>query len=309
MNIAYAWMVAMMMGLLATAIPLGSIDTPYSAYNGDIVGLGAKLPEDAFWAGSVRLHHGELDGLDPEADGLLIVAPRLLYTDVEADRLRAFLAQGGRAIIADDDGTARELLRQLQLGIEIETANLFSTSYEKSPRFPILAATGELPGPARVLAEQPKIVAGAGTSVLESHPYTWRDANNNQLPDLGEAQGEFAIARLLAFGAGELLVVGDPDLLTGVLDAQNPGLTDSWLAWLTEGRVLVVDEGHHATSNPMGLARTLAGDHAPTVVLLAGVAVLAMIGWAMRWRIRRVRPKRKKRPAQGPSPALQELEP
>lgn len=292
MRPAHALLVALIMGLLVLSVPLSVRPAPYSMYNPGPAGIAATL--DGLEARSL---HGPLAGLDPREDALLVVAPRLGYDAGEVQRFRAFLEAGGRALVADSGGMGRLLVQGLGIGADLREAAVFSTSYAKQPAYPLAEDQGVLPGmPERVVLTGPVAVQGPGDAVLAAHPYSWLDLDNDLEPDLGEPRGPWPLAMRFEVGLGEVIVVGDPDLLTaaGAATGGSAEAAEALLLWLSAGRSLVVDEGHRAQADPIGMAPVLAGA-APVRLALATLAVLAgAVGVGLRVRIRRIRPRRRR---------------
>lgn len=312
MNPAPAFLLAAIIALGVYSLPLSLLDERYSALDDGDRGLGAWIEPGATGAvhrtteAQVHLRHGPLGDLDPATDALLIVAPRLSYDDAEVQRLTAFLTAGGRALIADDVGSGRALVAALQLRVEISADGVFSSSYDRTPAFPLATSTGAVSGmPDETVLSRPRIVLGAGETVLATHPFTWTDRDHDLRPALDEPRGSVALARLVPVGRGQLLVLGDPDLLTPGGDALADGAGTALWEWLADDRRILIDEGHRARSDPVGIAPVLAGARPIAIVAVAlGVGVAS--AWALLGvRIRRVRVRRE--PPQVPRHIVDEL--
>jgi len=113
--------------------PLGSIeDTPFSIYNEGWNGLSefreiveSKFPEDRDgdgYADSVKTIISSINAvnrLENETGILVVMGPAVHYDISEALALVLFLMQGGTVIIADDFGTANDLLKGLNILISV----------------------------------------------------------------------------------------------------------------------------------------------------------------------------------------------
>jgi hypothetical protein len=280
MRFAYAFLVALMVVLLVFSVPLALRDAPYSVHNRDADGSGAWLEDRQLAGAPVRLQSGPLSGL-AASDALAIIGPRLPYSKAEAVQVRDFLTAGGRVLLADDVGTGRSLLAALDIGVAIGDG-VTSISYDRAPAFPIVASTGALALPAEMALSRPHVVLGAGVPVLRAHPYSWLDR------------------------AGEILIVGDPDLVTPAGSRLAPGAAEVLWQWLADGRDVVFDEGHRARTDPVGVAPVLSGEAGGRVVLVSAIGVAVALWIGFRIRIERQEPPRRRVVA---SKALEELPP
>lgn len=298
---AHAALVAILLVLVALSVPRAAQEAPYSAHDDGPRGTGHLLASQgtAYTLGGtatpVELRHGALAGLDPENHALLVVAPRLAYSDGEVAAVRDFIEQGGRVLVADLEGSGRVLVEDLGIGLRVPTARVFSTSYAERVDQPMAESTGVLSRmPAHVPLDRPGAVLGAGEPVLQAHPYSWLDTDQDGRPDLDEPRGAWAYARHLQVGAGAIVVLAAPELF---LAAGHEAARDSFLDWLHEGhRTVLMDEGHRARGDPIGVAGLLAGQEPVRAVLLLAAVAAAAALVAFQPRLRRLRPRRRRRP-------------
>lgn len=302
MNPLYAVLIAFLVLVALVSVPQSTQDAPHSAYQDASRGLGhlfEQTPDLTYQGQPVRTIHGQVKALEPRQEALLIVGPRTSFSDTEVVHIELFLRQGGRVLIADDEGTGRGLLDRLDIDLHIPEGRIFSTSYQGDASFPVTESTDVLATlPATVVLHEPRPVLGsAGQTLLLSHPLTWLDRNNDGRPDLDEPRGAFPLAKLVHLGAGQLVVIGDPDILTPRLQEANggPQVQEAFMQWLTQGgsRILVVDEGHRATADPLGVAPLLAGDAPLRAALIVVAALAATFLVAFKVRVRRIGPNKK----------------
>jgi hypothetical protein len=297
-KISHAGLLAAILGLSVAATPIAVQNARLGAYNEGVDGTAhlfdhtGNLDAQLAWNQTpVHLQHGPTPELDPFRDALLILGPERGYDDAETQNLRAFLEAGGRALVADDTGSGRTLVDRLNVNASIEGTPYYSPAYAKSPAFPLAASTGAIGGlPDSIVTSQASVVTGSAPAVYETPEVSWLDENANHQPDLGEEPGPFGVARLADVGQGELFVLGDPTLFAGSMTAQNDGLVEGLLAWLVEDRArLVVDEGHRAQADPVGISHQLAASDPGNAPWLAGgVGVVLVAAWASRPRISRI---------------------
>lgn len=305
MKLGYGIAAAIALVLVLASIPLAARTGAFSAYNdrGDgtsqlyEIGRDGLVPRLTHDGRVVEVAHGPIGTLDAAQHALLIVAPQIPFGAEETTRLRTFLDAGGIALIADDVGSGADLVARLNVGIELREVTVFSPVYSKTPAFPLARSTGAIPDlPAQVVLDLPRVVVGNGTIVLVTHDLSWLDGNEDGEPDLGEPKGPWPVAQIVRVGAGELLVLADPSLLSRDLDAVQPAVPDALLEWLLrDGRTLVLDEGHRTSVDPFGATRWLA--EGPS--LLVGTAALAGSSAGVLWAALRVtvRPKAPKPPS------------
>ena len=65
---------------------------------------------------------------------LLIIGPNITFTEAEIEQVKTFLERGNTLFIADDFGSANELLRGLKLPVGISKYPLHDFFYEKDDR-------------------------------------------------------------------------------------------------------------------------------------------------------------------------------
>jgi len=150
--------------------------------------------------------------LDPLNHVLLIVGPSKPFTPEDARAVEAFLTKGGRVIVADDYGTANQLLELLGAPVRILPGVLTDPLLNIGSQHLPLAWWG----PRRVALNY---AAALNTSacfdcriLAESSLFSYLDLNVNGRHDDGEPEGPLPIAISLRYGAGELIVVSDSSL-------------------------------------------------------------------------------------------------
>lgn len=226
-----------------------------------------------------------LSALDPAADALVIVAPSVGYESAEIEQLSRFLRAGGRVLLADGGGVARQLVTQLGSGLDLTGISVYTPGFSGTPDQIVTLSTGAVALPSEVVLTRPVTVSG-GIPVLVTPELAWHDLNGNGRPDLGEPLAPAAVAALAGLGGGELLVVGHPDAVL-----RGDALTDALLAWASDdgARRLVFDEAHRARSDPLAFNALLAtrlGAMASTAILMGVLGVGAFVALGPRWSAR-----------------------
>lgn len=315
MRPGFAVLIAGAMVVLVASVPVSVQEARYGAYNEDWNGAGhlfevdrsSGIPVLEHEGMPVEVSHGPLSGmdaLDPDQDALLIVGPERGFDQQAIGEIRSFLEEGGRVLVADEVGSGQGLVEGLDVGVEITGVPYVTPVYDRSPRFPVALSTGAVAGlPGEVALDRPSVVTvpGAGEDVdawgnaraepvLVSPQPAWLDQDRDGQAGLGEPHGTFAAAAVTSVGEGELLVLGDADAFTGEMASANPGLAAALVAWAGQGeRVLIVEEGHRAPADPVGLATVLSGGvPAWLSIVLVGLAVATFLWGAFRFRLTRV---------------------
>lgn len=303
MRFVVAALVALILLVPLLSVPFSSREAALGSYNGALDGTAHLMQRDGVSLAAAghpaKLLHGGLANLEPASHGLLVLGGERAFSTDEVSAVRTFLSAGGRALIADDRGSARVFLDDLDLGVSIPGIGFFTPGYSKRPEFPVALSTGVLPSlPAEVVLNEPSIVDGRGDVVLRAPDLSWRDENGNGLPDLEETRGAWAVARLVRVGEGSLLVLGDPSIFTSDMDVVDRAAAEAFLGWLAEdGRLVLVDESHRASADPTRSAVLLAGlapAWASPAILVGGLLAVALVTlkpWARRVRAARRSPR------------------
>jgi hypothetical protein len=156
---------------------------------------------------------------------LLIIGPTETYTAADSAYVLAFMQRGGKVVVMDDNGTANTLLDHINSPITINQQHLCQADdYYVRPSFPALKNFSD----AQVLNKVSSLVLNQPVSLNLSDQATivastsllgWLDANDNCIVDKGERFSAYPVIASASYDKGELLVIGDPDVLTnGMLD-------------------------------------------------------------------------------------------
>ncbi len=206
-------------------------------------------PDNPLWNGLSRLSErygatlvaaAEVGGL-PSNSTVLVVGPSLGLAKAEVESVRRFLEGGGRVVVADDFGTANELLAGL--GVDASLAgSLLSDDLlmHRSPRLP--RAWAYLGSRTYELYLNYATVVNAGSPegcVAFSSPFSYLDADLDGSRSEGEPYGPFCVAYVARVGTGELVVLSDSSVfVNSMVDLGDNGAFVEEL--LGSGRVYVV---------------------------------------------------------------------
>jgi hypothetical protein len=188
-------------------------------------------------------------------DTLLVVSPTRNYTFDESLTVASFLRRGGRVVVADDFGRANSLLDAIEAPIEVNRAPLCQyENYYVNQSFPVITditRTPYSPNAGELVLNHPAAlnVSGDASVLAASSGDAWLDADDDNRLDNGERMGRYPVVACYAFGAGELIVVSDPDLfINSMLDKGDNG---AFMRGLVKGDVWM-DASHGRDVTPLG---------------------------------------------------------
>ena len=262
-----AWAVLCILLLAAGAAYAHATTTTeeYSRYNVGWNGTSNFAGEEA----------RDLRDLTPDAT-LLILAPDKEFTADEVGYLQAFLAGGGRVLIADEGGTANRLLADLGSTIRVRPGNL--SSLERDHIDPGLFAARVVgnasffAGIETVRVNRPAAIEG-GEPLLATPILSWDDADGD-----GRVGGQETLGTAVVCAReGNLTVLGDPSLFINAMLAENPGFIEN-----IRNEPVRIDGIHSRTGTATPIINTVAwGRETPTAA--AAFTALAVLPVAYRF--------------------------
>jgi len=184
--------------------------------------------ENPFWNGMSSLKSSglaaglaEACALDPREHALLVVGPSKPFAEADARAIESFLARGGLVIVADDFGTANQLLEALGAPVRVSGSLLADPLFNLgAPQLPV-AFWGGRKLALNYAAVVNASACGACRVLAESSAFSYLDLNLDGKHDPGEPAGPFPVAVELSVGAGELVVISDSSLfINAMLDKE-----------------------------------------------------------------------------------------
>lgn len=229
------------------------------------------------------------DDADPQGRVAVILAPEEPYSEAEAAELRAFLDAGGTLVVADDFGTAGNvLLADLGARSRIDGRLLRDDRFfHQSPALPQATNVSSHPLTAdvdRITINHGSAVDPNGATVLAStSAFAYADANRNGRLDDDEALGSYPVITTEPVGNGTLVVAGDPSLFINVM-LDQPGNRAFVRNLFGTHQAVLLDYSHAGGLPPLSLAVLIVRGSAALQILL-GLGGLGAIGlWASgRW--------------------------
>ncbi|MCC6050229.1 MAG: GldG family protein [Thermofilum sp.] len=175
-------------------------------------------PDNLYWngmsslkdLGAVAASLAEACALDPSEHALLLVGPSKPFTEADARAVESFLARGGLVVVADDFGTANQLLEAIGAPVRLTGSLLADPLFNLgAPQLPLAFWGG------RRLALNYATTVNASACgecgiLAESSAFSYLNLNGRRDP--GEPVGPFPVAVELRYGAGKLVVISDSSL-------------------------------------------------------------------------------------------------
>ncbi|HMK47160.1 MAG TPA: DUF4350 domain-containing protein, partial [Methanocella sp.] len=194
----------------------------------------------------------------PSGSTLLIIGPTESYSESESNQILSFLHLGGKVVVMDDYGTSNSLLNSINSPVTLNQQPLCQDSnYYHKPSFPIITSIrsqGLFSGVGKLVLNHPvPLDTARGATILASTSnMAWIDADNNGSINGNEKYSEYPVAASVKYGAGELIVIGDSDLLiNGMSDLGDDSVLKSNIF---RSGIVYIDVSHGQSSQPLAVA-------------------------------------------------------
>ncbi len=213
-----------------------------------------------FWNGYSRLNSllspstvQDLTGLgeimNPIDSILFVIGPSQNFIDEEVLGVKWFLANGGILLIADDFGSANNLLTGLDMSTYFSDFMMLDTLYRlENSKFCRIVTFSFSPITHNVSAlafNYPTVLANLDTEVdilAYSSPFSYLDLNMNGSPDDSEPTGPFPVIIEVKHGEGDLVMLSDSSMfINSMLDKDDNA---AFLLNLVGERNVYVDISH-----------------------------------------------------------------
>ncbi|MGQ0534787.1 MAG: DUF4350 domain-containing protein [Methanobacteriota archaeon] len=288
-----ALLVAALVGAGALLAALGLPDRQLSAYGSDWNDVGAFRSSLSAKEVRVLTVEGSVLGLDPTLEPsrtlVAMIGVEREIRGVEADRLEAFVADGGRLIVANDFGDADPVA--LRFGARFDRVRLYDEDFAASPDF--VRADANLSGTRYdLLLNVPTsltlfdVVDGGASRVLAaSTDRSYVDLDENGAVDLTDVRGPFPLLVLRTYpSGGAVLLAADPGLFIDGMrgEAENAAFLDAVVEeLLPEGGVAYFDESSHAAAAGGAILKTALAAAVVATSTPAAAAVLLAVALAI----------------------------
>lgn len=252
-------------------VPYFKSSSQYSMFNPDWDGI-SKFAALMYKEGKEPIPLlGPIDSYELSGGTLMIVGPDMDYTPEEIEAIKEFVEEGNTLFIADDFGTANEVLRGFNIPMGLSKYPLRDFFYEVDDRFLITARiTDPVLGrgvdkvitndPSAIIVTRKGEVYTSGTAMINFH------------------KRAFPILAMTRYGKGRIIVLADPDILSNNLFEENYPFLRNLINYIP-GPVYI-DEGHHSdfnlyTQGTITIRRVLPRESAQKLLLLLGFLIIA----------------------------------
>ena len=230
--------------------------------------------------------------LDETADitdrSVMISIPYLEYNDAELQYLKDFVLAGNTLLLADDYGYGNDLLIYLGVTVRFSGKPLLDPLFSYKNRwFPTISDFSR-----NVVAEDVKLVVlNHATALLGdnmdaiawSSSESYLDLNGDGVLNGTDPKGPFPVAGWLSYGAGKIILVSDPSILTNSMMRlyDNQNFVKDLTSLGGEGTGTLIDASH-LTKTSLDLnksrltnLRSMLATPYPLLVILVIVFVMA----------------------------------
>jgi hypothetical protein len=222
---------------------------------------------------------------------LLIIAPYHPPPGREISAYRLFLEQGNTVVIADDFGTANEILRGIGSSIFILPGNLSSIDrkYPDPNSVVVYPLSNETPleNVVSVVLNRPAALEG-GTPLMRSSALSWIDLNGDGRINNYEMLGAFDVMASESVMGGRVVVLSDPSVfINSMADQGDEGDNRQMIQNLVNrDGPLLVDEMNSRTRDAEGMGEILHVIKTTLIIkiIIAGVLVL-ILAWLWKRKI------------------------
>jgi len=186
-----------------------------------------------------------------KSTAFLIIGPSTTFTSSDIETIKGYLEDGGLLVVADDFGSANELLEALGVNVRINGSLLLDPLFKyRSSVLPKAKFGG-----GEVILNYASVVEGRGFQVLaRSTKFSYLDLNGNMKFDKGEPSTSFPVAVRIKYGKGDLIVISDSSIFVNSMLKLGDNI--NFVKHILTGRKIVVDASHW-TPSPFSRAKNI----------------------------------------------------
>jgi hypothetical protein len=184
----------------------------------------------------------------------LIIAPNTSFSPVEISSLKNFLSNGNTLFIADETGSANDLLKGLGSKIKINPGNISSIDMEFNDYWSVIGYSRYddplLSNVSTLALDNPSSVSG-GNPIVTTSLFSWDDKNGNYHLDKDEPFSSFGILSRDSVGNGTLYVLSDPSIfINGMMDTPMRSDNNEFIGNLLSLHTrILVEQSHSMTAD------------------------------------------------------------
>lgn len=284
--------IAVLVGLLVAATTSTAAFGPYNPSWDGTSKLHDQIESEPGVDGEFVRDTARYEAHEPSETVAIVVAPDDAYGPADAERVAAFVADGGTLVVLENFGTTgNRLLADVGATARAEGTLLRDErEYYRGPSMPVATGVADHPLTADVdrltLNYASAVEPGEATVLVETSEYAYRDANRNGDLDDDEALGAAPVATVESVGDGRVIVVGDPSIAINAMleEPDNAAFLRAVSADADAERVLI-DLSHAADLPPLALA-ALTLRETPALQLLVGLLAIGTVAVGSRRSLR-----------------------
>ena len=274
-TVKYLILILLLFALLTmpVTVPVFKSSTPYSMFNRGWDGT-SKFAKLAYLQGKNVIpvfESFDIANISNKNGVLLIIGPNVTFTDAEINQIKTFLDRGNTLLIADDFGSANEILQGLKLPVAISKYPLHDFFYEKDDRL-IVAVRISNPilgrNVTKVVTNEPSAIIISKSGEVYVSKVAMINLHRRMYPLMTEVK----------YGNGRVVVLSDPDILTNMQFNENKQFLKDLIDYLG-GDTFYFDEAHHPgfnlyTVGTVTVTRLLPRERALRIILVVSIIVL-----------------------------------
>lgn len=274
----------------------GGSGATFGIYNGDWDG-SSELRDIAAEEGLERQIVYDTRQYERDPDGqtvAVVLSPDDGYSRQEAERIRAFVLNGGTLVVAEDFGThSNDLLRSVGATARVDGALLRDEwQYFQRPTMPRVTQfddRGRFRGVGPVVLNYGTAVVPGEASVLaRSASSAYLDRNLNGSLDNSESVRSYPVVTTERFGQGTVIVVSDPSIFINTM-LGRPNNRAFVRALLTPYDNVLIDYSNAQSRPPLFWFVLSLVQSSPTIQFALTGGGLSVVGlWSVRQRLVRV---------------------
>ncbi len=188
---------------------------------------------------------------------LFIISPNIHYSKLDIEKIRKFLDRGNTVVIADDFGTANDVLEGLNVSERISHKRTYDLFYLKNSSLVVI--------PFNTHEKTDKIVLNIPSYIT---------SNTGQIKT--SSISKKVIMDEINYSKGKIIIISEPDIFINGMEKYNK---DFWKYFLDNlnGDLVYIDEIHHSSFDPYDMGVIYIHNNVPNYVKYI-VFVMIVIG-------------------------------
>jgi len=187
---------------------------------------------------------------------LFIISPNIHYSESDIEKIREFLDRGNTVVIADDFGTANDVLKGLNISERISNKRAHDLFYLKNSQLIIV----------------PFNMQGFDNSITMNIPsYITSDTGQIKTSSISNK----IIMDEINYSKGKIIIVSEPDIFINGMKEYNKDFWEYFLDNLN-GEVVYIDEVHHSGFDPYNIGVVYIHNEVPNSIKYLVFAIIVL---------------------------------